>query len=1060
MSKLTLGPRASTPAFTRSEAQSEGQSAQTRRYARGRARSNGCRSAGGVPALLAALLATGSAIAQPAPQGTPAGQTRAGEPCAYLPVTSEANLRARQVVDIKCGTANDPVARVYQFDGATDRAGLSAWVNAGPWRTMVDGRAFCERASVATLAGQPAALLACSRRSGGVPHVAVATSRGGSTFLGDGLSTAAPAIEATIAALSGGGPAPGRTSAINASLGGRFGTVYNASDADRYQVLMRVGARHNIEEEYAAAEKNYREALALQQRLFGRDNADQADPLAHVAMNVSNQGRFDEATGLFRRAETLGAGTRDPLIRARLRQYVAQHLANQGRRAEARAALDEAENLYYVAAPDLRALVAKASTPTRGPAQIQPHAYGVRGQIFIDPRSDDGTRIGTAPTIVTLNTEWAAQGVAEIYRTRALLALGDNDPAKSQEYASKGIALLQSVGADPGGVRWRIIRVAGLGSAAGQNLGRASGELGGSARGLNDALPQSQPAGKTYFESGAVRLQRGGASAALSEFRNGAQILRVRRHTLPSETVFPYLDALAAGSATLSGPRAGEMFDGAQLIGSSVTAAFLAQAAVRMGNNNRTIKALQDREQQLTELYQRRDIATNAGADPSVVQDIDRLIGDAVQARNAAEQEVRRAVPNYFQLVQGQPTAADLLGALGGGEAFLQIVLGEKNGYGIFAYGGQMSAYRIDLSAAQAADIVKRLRQAFMPDKQGQLPAYDVTLAHDLYRRLLGPVASRLSSVRQLIVAADGALQSLPFALLVRDAPPPIAGPEDYKRVAWLVKSMTLSYVPTPQSFVLLRRVAARSRAPNAYLGYGGYSPVGQAVASQALSLARDGNPATGAACAADARDLASLPRLPLAESEVALTAEKLGVGRAAGARTGGAFSRSAVLRGGLERYRILHFATHALLPTELRCLQQPVILTGAGTGQEAMLTAADIAALRMDADLVVLSACNTAGPDGRSAGEAFSGLARSFFTAGTRGVLASHWNVADESTTLMMINLLTETGKGTSAAVALRNVQVSFLDGAGSGGDPVRWAHPFYWAPFAFAGVGGQPGS
>jgi CHAT domain-containing protein len=299
----------------------------------------------------------------------------------------------------------------------------------------------------------------------------------------------------------------------------------------------------------------------------------------------------------------------------------------------------------------------------------------------------------------------------------------------------------------------------------------------------------------------------------------------------------------------------------------------------------------------------------------------------------------------------------------------------------------------------------------------------------------------------------------LPFALLVTQAPAPIAGPEDYKRVAWLVKSMTLSYVPAAQSFVLLRRVAARSRAPDRYLGFGGYTPIGQAAAAQALQAARDGLAASGPACAADARELALLPRLALAEAEVRLTADKLGAGPQ-GARTGGAFSRSSIVRGNLERYRIVHFATHALLPTELRCLQQPVVLTGVGTGSEALLTAADIAGLRMDADLVVLSACNTAGPDGRSAGEAFSGLARSFFTAGTRGVLASHWNVADESTTLMMVNLLTETGKGTPAGTALRNAQIAFLDGAGSGGDPVRWAHPFYWAPFVFAGGGARPPS
>ncbi len=1001
----------------------------------------------------AALLIAPGAMAQ-SPAGTPAGQTRAGEACSYVPVPSEPTIPARLVVDIRCGAAIDPVGRVYQLDGATGPAGLQGWVSGGPWRAQLDGRAFCEQVRMATLDGQPAALLACTRRSGGVPYVAVATSRGGSTFLAEGVSPTTPALESTIAALSGGAAGAARTSGINAALGGRFTATFNAGDADRYLGLMRIGARHNLEEEYRQAEKSYREALALQQRLFGRDNPDQADALAHVAMNVSNQGRFDEATGLFRRAETLAAGTRDPLIKARLAQYIAQHLANQGRRNEARAALDQAEAQYYAAVPELRELTDRVAQ--RPPERAPPRAYGVRGQLFVDPRRDAGSRIGTTQFPITANMEWAAQGVAEIYRTRALLALGDNNPEQSQEFARKGIALLQAVGADPGGVRWRIVRVAGLGAAADRNLNRATSDLGGSARGLSDALPQSQPAGKTYFESGAVRLQRGNASAALAEFRRGAQILRARRNTLPAETVLPYLDALAAGGGTLSGPRAAEMFDAAQLIGSSVTATFVAQAAVRMGTAHPSVKALQDAEQRVTELHQRRDIATNSGAAPAVMEQIDAEIAEATRLRNAAEEQVRRTVPNYFQLVQGQPTAAELLAALRPDEAFLQIVLGDKGGYGILARGGQFSAYRIDLTRAQAADIVRALRRAFMPDASGQLPPFDVAQSHDLYRRLLGPVASRLAGVRELIVTPDGALQSLPFALLVTAPPPAINDMADYKQVAWLVKSSTISYVPAPQSFVLLRRVAARSRAPNAYIGYGGFAPLGVAVATQALREARDA-PATGPACAADARELAALPPLALADAEVALAANKLGAARAE-ARTGNAFSRSAVLRGGLDRYRIVHFAAHALLPTEVRCLQQPVVLTGAGTGAESLLTAADVASLRLDANLVVLSACNTAGPDGTSAGEAFSGLARAFFTAGTRGVVASHWNVADESTALMMVNTLTEAGKGTPAAVALRNTQVAMIDGAGSGGDPVRWAHPFYWAPFVFAGAyGGQ---
>ena len=182
--------------------------------------------------ILAALMVTTGAVAQ-----QPAGQTRAGEACTYVQATAEPTLRARQAVDIRCGGANDPVGRVYQVDGASDSGALSAWTASGSWRALLDSRAYCERPSATTLAGQPAALLACARRSGGVPYVAVATSRGGSTYLGEGLSTATPAIEATIAALSG-GAVGGRTGTLGAALGGRYAATYKAADADRYKALM------------------------------------------------------------------------------------------------------------------------------------------------------------------------------------------------------------------------------------------------------------------------------------------------------------------------------------------------------------------------------------------------------------------------------------------------------------------------------------------------------------------------------------------------------------------------------------------------------------------------------------------------------------------------------------------------------------------------------------------------------------------------------------------------------------------------------------------------------
>ncbi|WP_178130644.1 CHAT domain-containing tetratricopeptide repeat protein [Reyranella sp. CPCC 100927] len=993
--------------------------------------------------------------AAPQPAGAPAGQSRAGEACTYKAVGVDQALAARGAYDIFCGKALDPVARVFQLDGAQPVANLGGLAATGPWRSYLDGRAHCNNPTSTTLGSNPAVLLPCARRSGGVPYVGVVTIRGNFTFLGDGLSTAAPAIEATISALGGAGAGAGRGS-ITDSLGGRFTTGFGSGDIDRYQSLMRVGARHNVEEDYQQAERAYRDALALHQRLFGRDNPDQVDALVHLALNISNQGRFNEAAELYRRAGALVAGVQEPLVKARVRQYTAQNLANQGKRSDARTMLDEAEELYFVSAPDLRPFMARQATRQN---QIPAYGFGVRGQQFSDPRGKRGMGQDLASAVtISPAMQLAAQGVAEIYRTRALLALADKQPAQSREYAMRAVTLLEGIGIDPGGIRWRAIRIAGLSAASTKDLGTAGADLGDSARGLSEALPQSQPAGKTFLESGDIQLQRGNSTAALSEFRRGAQILRARRNTVPGDAVLPYLDVLAGRSGVSEGATAAEMFDAAQLISTGVTAAYVAQAAVRLGDGNQKVRELQDLETRLTDLYQRRDIAANRGAELATLQTIDAQITDANQRRDAAEQEVRRILPNYFQLIEGQAAAKDIIGVLRPGEGFLQIVLGPKRSYGFLARDGRVTAYRVALTLDDAADMVAKLRAAFMPDGRGELPAYDVALAHDLYKRLLGPVDGQLKGLNDLVIATNGALQSLPFALLVRTAPPPIADVTDYKKVAWLAKSLAMSYVPAPQSLVLLRRAAAQSRAPNRYIGFGGFAPLPMATAARVVQVTRP-NDGTTQSCDRDARELASLPSLPLAEGEVTLAARQLGSGTAA-TRLGTAFSRSAVTRGGLDQYRVVHFAAHALLPTELRCLRQPVILTGQGNGAEALLTAADVAALRLDADLVVLSACNTAGPDGRSAGEAFSGLARSFFTAGTRGLMASHWNVADETTTLMMVNVLAAIGKGGNPAHVLRETQLDLLSGAGTGQDPARWAHPFYWAPFVFAGSGTRTGT
>ncbi len=126
---------------------------------------------------------------------------------------------------------------------------------------------------------------------------------------------------------------------------------------------------------------------------------------------------------------------------------------------------------------------------------------------------------------------------------------------------------------------------------------------------------------------------------------------------------------------------------------------------------------------------------------------------------------------------------------------------------------------------------------------------------------------------------------------------------------------------------------------------------------------------------------------------------------------TGRAYTAAAVQQANLSNYRILHFASHALLPAELKCEDEPAIVTsvpaGAKDASGALLTASEIAALKLDADVVILSACNSGGPGGATGGESLSGLARAFFFAGARSMLVTHWSVNDQTSAFLVADSL-----------------------------------------------------
>src|SRR6185437_6334453 len=340
-------------------------------------------------------------------------------------------------------------------------------------------------------------------------------------------------------------------------------------------------------------------------------------------------------------------------------------------------------------------------------------------------------------------------------------------------------------------------------------------------------------------------------------------------------------------------------------------------------------------------------------------------------------------------------------------------------------------------------------------DGRPQIPIYDLTAANRLYETLFGPIAGELKGVTHLVISPNGPLLSLPFEMLVTQ---PTAAVEngDYRAVPFLLKRFAMSYVPAPQTFVGLRRIKHASAAPEPFVGFGDFRPATATQLAAAFPPDR---------CRQDYEAMKDLPTLPGTREEVLRVAKLLGA-RPQDIYLGDRFTRDAVEKIDFRQYRIVHFATHAFLPTELRCKSEPSIRMStprdAKSAAGAFLDGSEVLRLQMDADLVVLSACNTAGPGGAGSGgggESLSGLARAFFFAGTRGLLVTHWSVDDDSAEFITTHTIASMRPGPhrlDTVDALRQAKLDRLMGRGEApGSGTLFSHPFAWAPFVLIGDG-----
>ncbi len=293
---------------------------------------------------------------------------------------------------------------------------------------------------------------------------------------------------------------------------------------------------------------------------------------------------------------------------------------------------------------------------------------------------------------------------------------------------------------------------------------------------------------------------------------------------------------------------------------------------------------------------------------------------------------------------------------------------------------------------------------------------------------------AKLGDVRKLVILPDGILHYLPFETVrVRAEGDP----------TYLVEACAVSYGPSASSLVALAR---RER-----------------VGSRSKELLALGGPARGTTASrievSDSSAASILRRLfgdhgdkfaPLPYSQREATdIAKLIPGDKVDLLIGNAASEDAVKSMSLEDYRILHFACHGLLD-ERRPLRSALVLAvGEGRENDGLLQMREIYGLRIRADLVVLSACQTARGSLEYA-EGPMGLARSFFFSGARAVLATLWPVADKAGLILTREFYRQYFSGQSAGEALRLAKMKMIGSS--------WSHPYYWAGYALNGDPGGP--
>lgn len=817
---------------------------------------------------------------------------------------------------------------------------------------------------------------------------------------------------------------------------------------------------------YADAEPLYRRALPIKEKALGSNHPDVALLLHNLATLYSSQGRYADAEPLFKRSLAIRENAPNHPDVAVTLNGLALTYSNQGRYAEAEAlykrALAITERAFGDHHPEIARLLTDLAAlyDSQGRhADAEPlykRALPIWEKVFGPDHPDVAITLHNLAVLCQRQGRYAE---AEALYKRALAirekALGPDHPDFA--LSLNGLASLYGVQgryADALPLVRRAISSAHAAPSIALTVLFGAQQKGISGAGvLDDALEVVQRATQT---SAATAVDKLAARFAAGTGRL-AQLVR-RDQDLAAE---------------------GDLLDRAMLAAVSKDPSKRDVTAEQRIRDRRAAVEAERRKLEAVFSSQFPDYAALSRPQPLTVKDIQALLSDREALVLLMPDDkvtwafaVTRKAVRWVRSDQGREALGRNVAALRCG---LDAGRWDEGSRGLVRNDAGRPPNAPPVSGAQFCEALFGQPAA----NQAMLP-FDLGRARALYKELFGQMDDVVAD-KDLLIVSSGPLTALPFQVLVT-AEPDEALPHNtdgYASAKWLGLRQAIAVLPSAASLRVLRSHNQASAAPSPYLGIGNpllTGPSGndrsaferQDCASEAASVkgGRRGflRPFPGELAAVE--DLRRQPPLPDTADEVCAVAKRLGADPRTsvnlGARATEARVKEMSRSGALARARILHFATHGLVAGETREIaglseaEPALLLTPPRTASQeddGLLTASEVAGLKLDADWVILSACNTAAGDVAGV-ETLSGLARTFFYAGARALLVSHWYV-DSATAVDLVTgtfdaLATDPAMGRSEA--LRRAMTELIARGG------RNAHPALWAPFTVVGEGGAP--